>query len=508
MSEYLKIPKSKRATGLRVKCPVCNALVNDYSRANTGNPGKICKIHGDKQYFVVYAYPRGSVKPRVIRLETRIYDQAKDEAAKIRKEIKENSYKPSPRDIYTLMNIPYDLQEIIEIAEKLRDYTVDVVTCNSCCNKIIETINKIRISVQNNEITQAENTTTANTNGVKKIGDFEIDTNPSTLFPLLLEEYFRVKKEYLGENGIKQFDKLSQTLNDFKDFLIFHKVDIEEFSILDIHTTIVEKFYERISTTPNSRGKIPANATINSWVGDLIAFENWILRKKKIQMHPVFHTLKRRRVIKRKLIISYSNYCKILDYSDKKIEITKSKTVSLFKPWTTLGIRLGVQLGGRLEEISSLKFSDIKELEGKYYLKFEDLKNNRIKRYEKKEEKIIKCVPISIGLIKLLNELDWYKYKGTDRYVLAPEINEDRFRVIKNCLPLCFREAYASLELEEKISFKNLRKTFTTALEIYQNNKVRIHREVGTAKDHYWNDDKLAAELYEWSIFPEEEITK
>lgn len=187
------------------------------------------------------------------------------------------------------------------------------------------------------------------------------------------------------------------------------------------------------------------------------------------------------------------------------------KRTNYYRTWMKDAFRLGLYTGGRREEIVKLKWSGIKlNKKGSIsYIETEHFKINRAKKKKIVGKKLVKKkFAINFDLHKLLYDLGYEKYKGTDNYILAPEETASRTYMMK-MISLAFTEYFKQIKAEELKQFKHLRKTYTTTMYLKLGDKLKddtAHTTMSVLHKHYINEaavaDKLHEEYMSWgSIF-------
>jgi len=168
--------------------------------------------------------------------------------------------------------------------------------------------------------------------------------------------------------------------------------------------------------------------------------------------------------------ISKKNYEALLkiiskDRGIKNYESGVKKIRNLYRPWLIPGIKLGLETGLRREQLISLRYSDIFQHEdGRFYIKSENLKSNRIRKGKGSNQKRYVYVRITESLKSLLFELGYDQHKHTDAFILAPNVQIKRNRILSDTLTKGFSHFYAQLETSQPLTFKSLRKRYMTSL--------------------------------------------
>ncbi len=103
--------------------------------------------------------------------------------------------------------------------------------------------------------------------------------------------------------------------------------------------------------------------------------------------------------------------------------------------------------------------------------------------------------------------------KGTDNFILAPEINISRKRVMSDILSRGFSHYYDQLNTGRKLTFKCLRKTYITNLQIYMRGgdikSITGHAEGSNViETNYIDKKEIAKAGKNFSVFPNENRTQ
>jgi hypothetical protein len=102
-------------------------------------------------------------------------------------------------------------------------------------------------------------------------------------------------------------------------------------------------------------------------------------------------------------------------------------------------------------------------------------------------ERFYKYFAITKELKELLIEMDYEKYKGTDKYIIAPEEQMKRSHV-SVLISKSFTHYYKQLNTGKQVSFKHLRKAFMTSalLEFGEaSSALTNHTTINMTNKHY-----------------------
>lgn len=211
----------------------------------------------------------------------------------------------------------------------------------------------------------------------------------------------------------------------------------------------------------------------------------------------------------------YEQLLKLITYENgfQKYPGSKKETRNVFREYLTLGYQIGLLTGRRTEECIALRFSDIAN--DIKTISVEDFKPNRIRNRKGKQRKFIH-IPITPQLRSLIDGLGYEQHKGTDRYLLAPEITENRVKAISDALSRSFSHYHKQLNTNDTLTWKCLRKTYLTKLKIFlQKNASRIsvkdisnHSDDAVLEKHYFDQRLIAAALADsgFEVFPSREL--
>lgn len=122
-------------------------------------------------------------------------------------------------------------------------------------------------------------------------------------------------------------------------------------------------------------------------------------------------------------------------------------------------------------------------------------------------------IPVTRELRFLLDDLGYEQYKGTDRYLLAPEITEKRVEIIGEALSRSFSHYYKQLNTGEVLTWKCLRKTYLSRLKIFMHKNtndldvkdVSNHSSDAVLDKHYFDKRLIAASLTDFTVLPSRE---
>lgn len=450
----LHIPKSKRWKGLVVYCRRCKTNMQEICN-ETGHSLEKCP-HPESHFYKVYVHVPGTKNQRKTKnLETRDLNEAIKQAIEFEKEVKAGMYRSDEKTVVSNIN-----------------------------------------NVSGNE-----------NNG---------QTRPELLIHILARYC-----AFLQNEGVPKFRQRVRSKNHILDieramkYLILclkkNGHDLNAFSINSFNENITGEIYEYFE----EMGIAPR--TFNKYFGFYSSLLRWYSDEYDVPVRNWFARVPRKKLNPRPESISFSEYSALLKMIKPENGIAKyengvRKTRNYYRPWLTAGIRLGLETGRRREEIINMKWSDIKVKDGIEYLQVEDIKVNRIQNRTEKEEKKQIFVPLTDSLKELLNELGYRRMKNTDSYILAPEVCIQRNRIMADVLSRGFTHYYNQLGTGRNLTFKSLRKTYITNLQIFMGNgnvkALTGHSGDGVIQDYYIDKERVAIAAQNFSVFPKESERK
>lgn len=444
----LFIPESKKWKGLKIFCYRCQTTVSDICKSS-GKPLSQCK-NGEKHVFKVIVHVPGTKNQRrTKKLETRDPNEATKQAIEFEKEVKSGDYQ-SPK----------------EKAQKQESKKPD----------------------------QNEN-------------------KPFLLIHALARYLGWLNNEAVPEHQMKMrtqehIKDVERALKSLAVCLKENGYNLESTTMDEINDDMVGKVFSYLK----KRNFAPR--TFNKYLSFYTSFLSWYSEENDYPIRNYFKKVKRKNLNPMPEAITQREYEDLLakitpENGIKEYDNGVKPMRNQFRDWLANGIKLGLETGRRREEIINLKWKDIKESEGYLYIKVEDYKVNRIQNRISQEEKKFIFVPVTDSLRKLLDELGYYIYKGMDTFILAPDIKISRGRVMSDILSRGFTHYYDQLNTGRKLTFKCLRKTYITNLEIFMgggNTKaITGHSNDQVIERSYIDRKEMAKAAQGYSVFSKEE---
>ena len=313
-----------------------------------------------------------------------------------------------------------------------------------------------------------------------------------------------VPAHLIKERSPEHIKDIERALKCLAECLKENGYNLSSFTVEDIDNDVVGKVFSYLE-----KRKF-ANRTFNKYFSYYTSFLKWFAEEYNYPTRNYFEKVKRKNLNPKPEAITFSEYEALLkiikpETGIKEYEDGVKPIRNLYRPWLADGIRLALETGRRREEIINLKWNNIQVNDGIRCIKVEDYKVNRIQNRISEEEKKFIYIPVTESLGKLLDELGYKKYVNTDNYILAPNIKISRGRIMSDVLSRGFTHYYDKLHTGRKLTFKCLRKTYITNLEIFMgagNTKaITGHSDDQVIEKNYIDKKEMAKAARGFSVF-------
>ncbi|MBX3165145.1 MAG: hypothetical protein KF900_11765 [Bacteroidetes bacterium] len=352
-------------------------------------------------------------------------------------------------------------------------------------------------------------------NSFQKISIKKEDSTPTRLI-----ECFAYYMGYLNNVGVpshkqktrapKYISKYDHLFEQYKDALADNGVDWKILKFIEVNDQMIGFIHDYFLVKHGY-----ANKTYNNNMGLLSAFTTHVINKFKLDYQNPFLGVPDMVVTPKVKAIGEHEFTNLLNLitPENGIQMKTLKTrknqkkVNHFKPWLKYAFKLGLFTGGRSEDIVELKWSDIRlQEDGKFDTletidhKIDSANSHRISE----TDRITKCFAITQELGELLLEMGYEKYKGTSKYIIAPEDGLKRSNVA-GIISRSFSHYYSLLNTGKAITFRNLRKTFmTSAYKEFglASTALTNHKSPSMTDKHYYDKEVTRDEAKEnFSVF-------
>lgn len=290
----------------------------------------------------------------------------------------------------------------------------------------------------------------------------------------LLSDFIKMYSDWLENVDVPKFEQKIRTpkyiketvgyLNKMAYFLEINGYDLKRLTIYQIDKFILGNFYEHLEKSTNSP------STFNHNLRAIKNFYNFLVYEKELLILNIPKKMRLKYENPNPISIADKDFLLLLSKitPEDSIQVLKGDVKkNRFRPYTKEGIELCAYTGMRLEEVTSLKHSDIKvDINGNLeYLLGTDLKFERAHNWDNTKEKKTVHIPISPELEDLLNRLNYKENIGSDKYLISDEESITRSSLAKQ-LSHSFTFYRRKAGLGDGFSIKHLRKTFLTKLHL------------------------------------------
>lgn len=315
--------------------------------------------------------------------------------------------------------------------------------------------------------------------------------------------YLRNLNVYEHQKKIRTSSHIKQVKSNMKKFVLSLKSKgINENGVLIRHLNNhhVEIFHNYLM----KQNKM-SNRTYNCCMNSMSNFFTYLIKIKQYDLVNYFSSTN----VKRKPINSKIDSLPIVEYkalfdlvepkNGTEVLLGKKKKVkNHYHDWLKDSFELAILTGRRRDELVNMKFIDIKEEHGKpSYIESEDYKFNLKNNLFDKEHKQINRSPIIPELMEFLVRIGYNEYKGTSRYLIAPNSSHTR-STIKDDMSKGFTHYYKQLKTGKNLSFRHMRKTYLTLINNFTLGSAEIisgHHSKNTVQKYY-QDKKVISKVY------------
>lgn len=331
--------------------------------------------------------------------------------------------------------------------------------------------------------------------------------------PSLLIECMGMYIGYLNNEGVPVHKRKKRSKSHIQDIeryfkyfclsLKSNKVDhtlmpitnVNDSTVAILHNYILEKLEYQ-------------NKSYNKFIAGMRQFINWLIEKRGYELENPFVGVTRRVEKIDKTIVTkseFENFLSIIDPEKGFKVYSTGERKNFYRSWLSDAFRLALETGLRREEFMSIKYNDIIENEKgePIFIKIENFKVNRSNDVSGTKEAIMKHIPITKGLMELLNTLGYELKKGADNYIIGSnETTTLKTRI--DVVSKAFTHYWQFTEVEKKVQLKHLRKTYLTALVAQFGEKATLlssHSGIEVLKKHYVNDQQLMLATSSFSVF-------
>ena len=300
---------------------------------------------------------------------------------------------------------------------------------------------------------------------------------------------------------VRSKDHISETRRVIERFCICLKkksYNLEILAINDVTDTEVEHFHNYII----DELKLLQSAYNKHFV-IMKTFFNWVIKVKEYAVKNPFAHAELVFDKKEVQVLTKEIFERLMGCitEDNGWEDETKKRLNFYRPWLEYAFRLGLETGLRTEELVSLKWNDLVQIqEGISVFRISNLKVNRIQS-GKDSGKYIKHIPVTKSLNSLLVAMGRDTKIGSDEYLIPREHGETT-NYMGDFISRAFSH-YIKLNRVSGITFKHLRKTYLTRLTMKLGDDAKYYTnntDTKVLRDHYLSSAFMASNLNDFEI--------
>ena len=253
----------------------------------------------------------------------------------------------------------------------------------------------------------------------------------------------------------------------------------------DVKNNDVSIFYQELEI------KYPQPKTFNKVLSSITSFYKFLIEIEELDIKNPFKNCIRKQVINGdNLILTKDEFERIIAAVESKssMQCTRSngRKDNMYEPWMVNVFKLFLLVGGRREEVLTLKWDDI--IEGNNGVLFFRFRNLKVERLGSKNVSK-KFSPINDDLMKLLVEMGYDQMKGKNVKLIDPE-NTYTINTIMEKVSRAFTHFRQAAGIETPFTLKHLRKTYLTWVYYTMGSDTRLlssHTSMKVLENHYIN---------------------
>jgi integrase len=313
--------------------------------------------------------------------------------------------------------------------------------------------------------------------------------------------------KFITNGGFHSFEAPKEldisTINDYKrNFRYFlesvaGQVDILRLRFDDIREEHVDIFHQYLLK------KNYARKSYNNIMGSLRSFYNHLIDYEEFDIRNPFRKVPILSVHYNPATYSKEEFGKILSVVTDANGYDKKAKRNWYRSWLPTAFKFGIYTNLRLDELANLRFSDIFEDDGAWFLRVDNIKVNALLGITDASVKRSMIIPVIPELYKVLGEeCDFEQQQGSDVYVFEPESSR---RTVHSAIGKGFTHYKRVAKIAGGKSFKELRTTFTTGLAVKYGEKfaslVTDHSSKDVLDKHYIEKIARAKAMRDFSPF-------
>ena len=464
-----KIPEKFKKCGIRIHCLKCRCEVTDTCQQK-GTSMITCSNKEKLRFKLVVHVPGTQSKKRTRLVETQDFDQALASLSSFKNELKGHS----AMDLKMLPSLINSQVTVTEITQVCSSEPLLHPAGNRTWVEV-----PVKIEPKYSFVKYS-------TKYVEFMNGIDVPTH-------LLRHYTSA-----------HINETERCLQRFGHILKENGRDLDEVDLEDVRQNEIGLYCDYLTKELNIKSYEKACATMKGFYNWAIKIQDCEIRNPFIKMRLTISGKKDKVAITQ---TEFRNLLAAITPENGEATLWNGKQTNYYHPWLIIAFRVALQTGLRAEEVVTLNFNRIVELEdGLLAFKLLNLKVWRIQtgEDERQIEKYVKYVPITASLKKLLLECGYLLHKGTDKFVI-PFPAEMALGYVQSTICRAFTH-FIKQVTSRKIQYKDLRKTYITLLTIALGDKTKIftgHADDEVIKKHYLSDAVIMGGLTELNIFEE-----
>ncbi len=467
-----KVPEKFKGCGIRIQCLKCRCEVT-CTCFQTGSAIQYCANKDSHKYKLVVHIPGSQSKKATKVLETDSFDEALIEQSKFKRQIREG------------VNVPTTTPQIVEaLVPSVQQGLTPAILVPRFAElsevKMVPTVERPQVEITKIKYVLVDY--------ISEYLDFIYGINVPT----------HLKRELTHDHR----KEIERTVYRFCDALTEKKYLVKTLCLSHIGQEEIGIFCDHILNKVGSKSYNKACALMKS-------FYNWCIDIKDCDLKNPFEKMTLRIAAKKdKVAITQEEFKKLLEVITPENGIailTNGKKINLYHPWLHVAFRLALETGSRAEEVVTLKFNNIVELM-KDVLAFKII-NLKVWRIETggdqaQIDKYVKYIPITASLLKLLQDCEYEKHLGTDKFIIPYPVNL-KLSFVQDLISRAFTHFIKKVS-NRKIEYKDLRKTYITHITMALGDKAEMftgHSDKGVIQRNYLADSFIAGGLHKLKIY-------
>ncbi len=319
--------------------------------------------------------------------------------------------------------------------------------------------------------------------------------------PQLLIECIAMYIDYINDNNVpyhlkkhlsKSYIKtIKSFLNSLLYFLEDNGYNMNILKIEKIDDDVVGEYSKYLER------KQYKNPTYNSKIKSLRTFYNYLIEEKDYSIKNVWKKVTLKSIGSTDKSINTKDFKDLLDIvtPEDSISETGKTRRNMYKPWLREVYLLKAFTGRRNAELFEMKWNMINFENGKpVYIKSPNIKLNKQQNNFNENDLEYVYVPVGEELRKLLNTIGLQNKKGSNEYLIAPEIVNRT--TIENQASKSFTFFFKKLNKVETQRLRSLRKTYVTKEYVFVTSGISMqHNKHSTTYKHYVDRKEIAKEM-------------